>query len=549
MRRLLIISLLLLALSAGAEARGLLFGGSGRGGGFPPTGEPPITPPSANPITGMIFDPPYRYLDGYPSRNHQGDTYTNIWGDDGGIYVTCNDCSQPPTSSNASNNLNFMKITGFDRNDFPAALIEPVGSGPVAAAGVMHYSFGFTGMTDAPDSFEPARADWKSAGLLCIGEPGKNDPGTFYWIVRRNTAQSNYFFGQASIIKSTNHGVNWRPAPQNVATGTPTSQFEPRNRTFTAGAMFPGFIAPGGFFIYGKCNQESGPDGSDQWIYAQVHEGAGKGELLSHNDARWYLARVARNKIGDLKTSDWQYYKGPVGGDGLDNSNWAPWPIPSVGNYMWPENYRANRAALPEPAPSPQSRGASGWPSPNPNELWVTTDTDHGWTWDNAGSQWVDRGQMFPANTGATVIIDTTDLPPPWKDGYFIRGSASTKGTGCCGASQFVYLPRYHEYVVFGSGAECVPPSQPSPCANLVTAWAGPHPWGPFRVVAQFVSIRSPFNNAQMKEAWNNPIIGSIAEDGRTFTLIGSGDYLTASPSPSQGTFYTAYFRNVTVEP
>jgi hypothetical protein len=138
---------------------------------------------------------------------------------------------------------------------------------------------------------------WKSSGFASID-------GTLYWVIaranygelsgdpkRRQPAQN------ASIIKSTDYGLTWtRSAAENLAT-----------------PVFAGsdFAAP--YFIdYGK--DRLAIDGADRYVYAISNNG------FWDNGDKMILGRVARDRIGQLAGSDWQFF---TGGDGASSTQWT----------------------------------------------------------------------------------------------------------------------------------------------------------------------------------------------------------------------------------
>jgi hypothetical protein len=82
-------------------------------------------------------------------------------------------------------------------------------------------------------------------------------------------------------------------------------------------STFPGasFGAPS-FVKYGK-DYNATVDGADKYVYAVSNNGYfANGDYL-------ILGRVLRSAIGNLKDSDWQFYRGCIGADGTDDANWT----------------------------------------------------------------------------------------------------------------------------------------------------------------------------------------------------------------------------------
>jgi hypothetical protein len=82
-------------------------------------------------------------------------------------------------------------------------------------------------------------------------------------------------------------------------------------------STFPGmsFGAPS-FVKYGKDGAAS-VDGADKYVYAVSNNG-----YFANGDYA-ILGRVPRTAIGKLRDSDWQFYRGCIGGDGSDDANWT----------------------------------------------------------------------------------------------------------------------------------------------------------------------------------------------------------------------------------
>jgi hypothetical protein len=82
-------------------------------------------------------------------------------------------------------------------------------------------------------------------------------------------------------------------------------------------STFPGasFGAPS-FVKYGKDGAAS-VDGADQYVYAVSNNG-----YFANGDYA-ILGRVRRDAIANLHDSDWQFYRGCIGGDATDDASWT----------------------------------------------------------------------------------------------------------------------------------------------------------------------------------------------------------------------------------
>lgn len=227
-----------------------------------------------------------RYNDQYPTKYNYGDTYNPTWADNDNLYSPTDDTTGWNNDDSSSSNLIISQLTGT----------TTITSG--ATVNPMSWFGG--GSTFGPDG-----ATWKADGLVSIG-------GTLYLWVSRHTYGCNQNplaycqpTADSSILKSTDHGLNWTNASGATNTAPVLGQ-----------AMFPGplFSAPY-FFQHGQDGAVSGNiNNAGTYVYAISPSGSdfGASQLL--------LGRVLRSRIANLNASDWQFY---TGGDGMQDANWG----------------------------------------------------------------------------------------------------------------------------------------------------------------------------------------------------------------------------------
>jgi hypothetical protein len=211
---------------------------------------------------------------GKPIRlpNCWGDVWTTTWADDDNLYTVSDDTTGFNKACNS--NLAVHRITGG-----PPPNIEGVTVNPMS-------EFGKAG------ELKEDGASWKATGLTCVdgvlylalsrhyydgvGDESDN-PVQRFWI------QETW---DASIIKSTDHGKTWSPAPK------------------LRHAMFPGRLFSNPFFVqYGKDGQGS-KDDADKYVYAVSNDGA-------WNNGNWMtLGRVSRGLMARLDPDDWEFVHG-----------------------------------------------------------------------------------------------------------------------------------------------------------------------------------------------------------------------------------------------
>jgi len=240
----------------------------------------------STPITGAEIGSPIRYYETY------GDIWANTWADNGVVYVMSDD-SKGWNESNSSN-VCIMTFTGTKPTGLSGGLVN--------ALNTESSNFGVLAEIDPADN-----STWKGNGLTCVD-------GILYLTVSRHTYGWNFADKRqrafnASIIKSSDYGKTWTPSSKHCFQ-------EP---------MFPGptFAVPM-FVEYiknykipdGKGGWKMPPHGADSNVYAVSNEG------FWCNGSRLILGRVKRSKIGRLKASDWEFYRGD-GADGMLSENWS----------------------------------------------------------------------------------------------------------------------------------------------------------------------------------------------------------------------------------
>ncbi|QGQ97776.1 hypothetical protein EHS13_24245 [Paenibacillus psychroresistens] len=143
--------------------------------------------------------------------------------------------------------------------------------------------------------------------------------GVLYEVQHYNHAMNDDYsqivFVNASIIKSTDGGVNWYNHLGQLNTAPPDNQ---------ANSMFPNdkWGHPN-FVQYGKGGQTPNVDNADQYVYLTTSDASAIGDsnaLKGLFGDYVYLARIPRNKLADLNKNDIQYY---VSGDGALTANWS----------------------------------------------------------------------------------------------------------------------------------------------------------------------------------------------------------------------------------
>jgi hypothetical protein len=207
-----------------------------------------------------------------------GDCWLPAWTADGTVYTPSDDTDGFRKAG--SSNLAFNRLEGDDVTKLQGTTVN------------LMTDYGKRGENGADG------CSWKSSGCYAVD-------GVIYWVVarhiyggktgdplRRQTAQN------ASIIKSTDGGRTWtRSVKDNYERPT-----------------FPGrrFATP--YFIQYGQDGRAAVDNADRYVYAISNNG------FWDNGDNQILGRVARDKIGDLRGADWQFY---TGGDGMQDSAWS----------------------------------------------------------------------------------------------------------------------------------------------------------------------------------------------------------------------------------
>jgi hypothetical protein len=212
---------------------------------------------------------------GFP---HQGDTWSTTWSDDGNLYTTTDDGNG---FGNCQSNVVVNRLTGSSPSNLTGASVNCMSDYGHVHDGQQH--------CDGPGA--PGQCvgrTWKVGGITSISN-------VLYLSITRDANMDSYSPPQrqdsqnATIIKSTDHGVTW--------SGSDTNSFN--------NPMFPGhnhFSKPV-FIEYGQ-NGTGTADGADTYVYAISNDG------YWNNGSAMYLGRVLRTKIGALNGADWEFYAG-----------------------------------------------------------------------------------------------------------------------------------------------------------------------------------------------------------------------------------------------
>jgi hypothetical protein len=245
-------------------------------------------------VTGGTFGFETDYTTG------SGDTWFNTWGANGDIYATSNDTTG--FNGTCNNDLVVNELAGDD----PTQLTEPY----------VNCMTSYGGQSDSKQ--DPDGCTWKTGGITSVS-------GILYLVVARqgggqckDNADGEQMSLNASIVKSTDGGRTWSNGFG--TTDDPTGAAPQWDASLgRVQAMWPGqtFAAP--FFIqYGQDdNPTSTADGGGTYVYAVSNDG------YAYDGNYLILGRVLRSQIGNLDATDWQYYDGPPGGDGMDPADWT----------------------------------------------------------------------------------------------------------------------------------------------------------------------------------------------------------------------------------
>lgn len=204
--------------------------------------------------------------------NCSGDVWTTTWADDDNLYSVSDDTTG--FNKACDSNLAVHRISGGPPPNVVGVTVNPMKE--------------FGGASELKED----GASWKASGLTCVN-------GVLYLAVSRHWYDgvgdtsgdsAHHFWVQetwdASIVKSTDHGLTWSPAPK------------------LGHAMFPGRVFSNPFFVqYGKDGRGMN-DGSDRFVYAVSNDG-------TWNNGNWMtLGRVSAGLIGRLDPEDWEFVHG-----------------------------------------------------------------------------------------------------------------------------------------------------------------------------------------------------------------------------------------------
>ena len=153
--------------------------------------------------------------------NCSGDVWTSTWAEDDNLYSVSDDTTG--FNKACDSNLAVHRIRGGRPLNLVGETVNPMKE--------------FEGTSELKED----GASWKASGLICVN-------GVLYLAVSRHwydgvgdtSADSAHHFWvqetwDASIVKSTDHGLTWSPAPK------------------LGGAMFPGRVFSNPFFVhYGR---------------------------------------------------------------------------------------------------------------------------------------------------------------------------------------------------------------------------------------------------------------------------------------------------------
>jgi hypothetical protein len=221
----------------------------------------------------------------YPTST--GDEWSPTWAEDGDLY-TNNDDGSNFGGLVGHRNMAFGKLVGDDPFRSKGTTINPPRS----------MDYGFAGEAGADG------ANWKSMNTYSVD-------GTLYMGIARcfypeesGDPLGRHRFCNASIIKSTDHGLTWtRPPVENY--------HQP---------MFPGDRFGALYFVWYGQNGAATVDNADKYVYAI----STNGHFEDGDDV--VLGRVLRNKLPKLNATDWQFYTGDAGGDGMRDDEWSADP-------------------------------------------------------------------------------------------------------------------------------------------------------------------------------------------------------------------------------
>jgi len=236
-----------------------------------------------------------------------GDSWDYFWADDDSLYSF--GCDGVGYGSGKGNNLNFNKLIGPAWDQLVGSPVNPMSEYGLNGAYLAENSTELLPRTNW--STIPKGPNWKVTGADCID-------GVFYAFVAENWyGNQNAYGGEApdpwmrqtvnnmSLIKSTDKGLTWtRAMAENALKPMWT------NKLFSTAF----------FFKYGRNGGSTRQDDQDKFIYAMSNDG------YWNSGSRFRLGRVARNKIGRLNASDWEYFRSGGWTKNIDAST----PVPGL---------------------------------------------------------------------------------------------------------------------------------------------------------------------------------------------------------------------------
>jgi hypothetical protein len=233
-----------------------------------------------------------------------GDTWDYIWADDDNLYSF--GCDGKGYGATNSRNLNFNCLKGSDWNALTGHLLNPMDEYGLNGAYLADNS---TQLLDRNWSKLPRGPNWKVTGADCID-------GVFYAFVAENWYGNQKAYGSdtmdpamrqtvnnMSLIKSTDKGLTW----------IRTMAGNARQPMWTNKLFSTAF-----FFKYGQNGGGTAQDDQDKFVYAMSNDG------YWDSGSRFRLGRVARDKIGNLNATDWEYFSNGGWTKNLDQSTRVP---------------------------------------------------------------------------------------------------------------------------------------------------------------------------------------------------------------------------------
>jgi hypothetical protein len=195
--------------------------------------------------------------------NNGGDVWTTTWADDDNLYSASDDTGGFDNACDS--NLAVNRISGGPPPNVVGVTVNPM------------KQFGKAG------ELKEDGASWKASGLICVN-------GVLYLAVSRHRYSDEHFVIQetwdASIVKSTDHGMTWSPTPK------------------LGHAMFPGRVFSNPFFVQHGKDGHGMKAGTENFVYAVSNDG-------TWNNGNWMtLGRVSAGLIERLDPEDWEFVHG-----------------------------------------------------------------------------------------------------------------------------------------------------------------------------------------------------------------------------------------------